>query len=110
MKTDEYIRKLIKERDDAREYASRARLREKAAENKRIHDTDAIAMELAEAKASIAATSPGQIPIDAECRAICRNCGNEQHDQIDRICDVCGIASLVNVAILFRALDKIATK
>jgi len=27
-------------------------------------------------------------------RAICNNCGEEQHDQIDRICITCGIAAL----------------
>jgi hypothetical protein len=45
--------KLVAERDAAREHGVQARLREKAAEDKRIHDTDALRAQNAELVAAL---------------------------------------------------------
>ena len=44
---------LVAERDAAREHGAQARLREKAAEDKRIHDTDALRAQNAELVAAL---------------------------------------------------------
>ena len=44
---------LVAERDAAREYGVQARLREKAAEDRRIHDTDALRAQNAELVAAL---------------------------------------------------------
>ena len=50
-----YVREVERERDAAREHAKDARLREKAAEDKRIHDTDALVAKLKVAKEALSA-------------------------------------------------------
>ena len=48
------LAKMTEERDEAREYAKEARLAEKAAEDRRIHDTDALAFERDAAREALA--------------------------------------------------------
>ena len=88
------IDELRKDRDDAREYGAQARIRENAAEDRRIHDTDKLSNELASARALLVkageavAEAHRFVSKERESRASAFVLGDEYLDEADRCLSV----------------------